>query len=42
MFGAIVANEVIFLGNHDFHYDEDLKNEVGDNPTYTSDYSRNY
>ncbi len=42
MFGAIVANEVIFLGNHDFHYDEDLKSEVGDNPTYNSDYSRNY
>ena len=42
MFGAIVANEVIFLGDYDFHFDEDLKSEVGDNPTYTSDFSRNY
>ncbi len=42
MFGAIVAANVDFLGNYDFHFDENLNTIVGDNPTYRSDFSRNY
>jgi len=42
MFGSIVAKNVDFLGDYDYHYDENLKSIVGDNPTYASDFSRNY
>lgn len=42
MFGAIIAREVLFKGAYDFHFDEDLKSIVGDEPTYTADFSRNY
>ncbi len=42
MFGSIVAENVNFLGDYDFHYDEDLQSVVGDNPTFTSDFARNY
>lgn len=42
MFESIVAKNVDFLGNYDFHFDENLKTVVDDNLTYTSDFSRNY
>lgn len=42
MFESIVAKNVDFLGNYDYYFYENLKTVVGDNPTYTSDFSRNY
>lgn len=39
---TIVVKNVDFLGDYDYHYDENLKSIVGDNPTYASDFSRNY
>lgn len=42
MYGAIIANEVNFNSDYDFNYDENLISVIGDNPTYTSDFARNY
>ena len=37
LYGALVGRRVIFRGNYDFHYDENLKKFAGDSPTYMVD-----
>ncbi len=37
LFGAVVGDRVIFRGNFELHYDEQLKNHTGESPSYTVD-----
>ena len=38
MFGALLAKKLVFKGDYNFHFDENLEDITGDDPSYTADY----
>ena len=42
MFGSLLGNKVVFNGDYNFHFDENLTDITGDEPRYTADYWKYY
>lgn len=38
MFGSLLGNNFVFKGDYNFHFDENLADITGDEPSYTADY----